>query len=107
MGGINLDNERSILDDINEVEVEEVSPAGDSSPAGGMGIDLSFLKAKTGTGTIEDYVEHPMNFNKSKGLGQVIRGFTGLFGALDLAIIDIIIGLLQMGRDKTNANKLG
>lgn len=92
----------SILDDINEIAPapateEELAPA----PAtGGVGINLSFLQAKTGEGTIEDYIDHPMNINKSKGLGQLIRGFTGLFGALDLAIIDIVVGLMHFTKER-------
>lgn len=93
----------SILDDINESApapaIEESAPAIEES-APRMGIDLGFLKAKTGEGSIEDYIDHPINISKSKGLGQVIRGFTGLFGALDLAIIDIVVGLMQFTREK-------
>lgn len=93
----------SILDDINESApapaIEESAPAIEES-APRMGIDLGFLQAKTGEGSIEDYIHHPMNVSKSKGLGQVIRGFTGLFGALDLAIIDIVVGLMQFTREK-------
>jgi hypothetical protein len=64
------------------------------------GIDLSFLKAKTGEGAIEDYIEHPMNFNKSKSLAQIIRGMTGMLGALDLAIFDIVIGGLNFSKER-------
>lgn len=71
----------------------------------GLGMDLSFLKAPTGAGSIESYIEHPMNFNNSKSLAQVIRGFTGMLGSLDLAIIDIVIGGLNFAKErKPNAH---
>lgn len=94
----------SILDDINEVPapaIEESAPApAEEQAPKGMGIDLGFLQAKTGEGSIEDYIDHPMNVGRSKGLAQLIRGFTGLFGALDLAIIDIVVGLMQFTKEK-------
>ena len=92
----------SILDDINESApaIEESAPAIEESAPRGMGIDLGFLQAKTGEGSIEDYIDHPMNVSKSKGLGQVIRGFTGLFGALDLAIIDIVVGFMHYTKER-------
>lgn len=55
----------------------------------------SLLKAKTGSGPVEDYLEHPLNFGRSTWLARVIRGLTGLIGELDLAIVDVIIGLAQ------------
>lgn len=77
----------------------------DEPPTSGLGIDFSFLKAPTGSGSIDSYIEHPMNFNNSKSLAQVIRGFTGMLGSLDLAIIDIVIGGLNFAKErKPNAN---
>lgn len=93
----------SILDDINEItpapaEETTIAPAEDQPK--GLGIDLGFLQAKTGEGSIEQYIDHPMNISKSRGLAQTIRGFTGLFGALDLAIIDVVVGLMQFTKEK-------
>lgn len=97
---------KSIFDEINNVEspIIEESEKVIENP---KGIDISFLKAKTGSGTIGEYMDHPLNFNKSNGMAQMIRGATGLLGALDLAIIDIFVGLLQFTKEKkvnTNAN---
>lgn len=64
------------------------------------GLDLSFLKAETGEGPIESYFDHPLNFNESKGMARILRGATGLFGSLNLAIIDIGIGLLDVMKRK-------
>lgn len=55
----------------------------------------AFLRAKTGDGKIEDYQGHPLNFDGSLGLAQVIRGFTGMFDALDLAVIDVAVGFFR------------
>ena len=93
----------SILDDINEsapAPAEEQPAPAPIEESKGIGIDLGFLQAKTGEGSIDSYIEHPMNINKSRGLAQVIRGFTGLFGALDLAIIDIVVGLMQFTKER-------
>jgi len=61
---------------------------------------FDILKTKTGEGNIELYNEHPLNFNKSLPISQIIRGATGFFGALDLAIIDIMLGIFQLFIDK-------
>ena len=94
----------SIIEDINEVASEtektEEEMTHNVTEKQKLNFDLSFLQAKTGAGSIEDYIEHPMNIGKSKGMAQLIRGFTGLFGALDLAIIDITVGLMQFTKEK-------
>jgi hypothetical protein len=57
------------------------------------------LTAETGEGSIEDYIDHPMNFKKSEGLAQILRGFTGIIGNLKLAIIDIVFGALRFSNE--------
>lgn len=64
------------------------------------GIDLSFLKAQTGPGDVADYVNHPLNFAKSEGLGQVIRGLTGMLGEMRYAIVDIIMGAMRFSQER-------
>ncbi len=66
----------------------------------GPAIDLSWLKAKTGPGTIESYIDHPLNTTKSHGVAQILRGATGLAGDLDLAVIDIGLGLVEVIKEK-------
>jgi len=65
--------------------------------------DLTFLKAKTGPGQVSEYVNHPMNFKHSQGAAQMIRGFTGILGDLDLAVIDITLGAFELAKEKRNA----
>ena len=43
-----------------------------------------------------DYAEHPLNFNRSEGMARMIRGASGILGSLDLAIVDLVIGLIQV-----------
>lgn len=95
-----MDN-RSILEEIEGIEEPIIENKGENSldPLGGK-FDLGFLTTKTGEGSIDYYIDHPLNFNKGKGMAQVIRGFTGLFGALDLAVIDILVGMLQFSKEK-------
>lgn len=93
--------ERSILEEIEGIEEpiknEGIEVTGADNK---INLDMGFLATKTGAGGIEEYIEHPLNFNKGKGMAQIIRGFTGLFGALDLAIIDILVGILQVSKEK-------
>jgi hypothetical protein len=56
--------------------------------------------ADTGEGSIESYLDHPLNFNNSKGLAQMLRGLTGITGNLKLAIVDVIFGFLRFSKEK-------
>lgn len=47
---------------------------------------------QTGPGQIGDYVDHPLNFDGSMGLAQILRGLSGFAGELKLAVLDIGIG---------------
>lgn len=80
-------------------KLEDVVPEQEPTTERGFGIDLSFLTAKTGPGSVSDYVDHPLNFSHGEGLAQVLRGATGMLGELDLAIVDIGIGSFRMARE--------
>ncbi|HYE68649.1 MAG TPA: hypothetical protein VEA58_08555, partial [Anaerovoracaceae bacterium] len=67
-------------------------------------LDFSFLLKKTGPGDVENYLSHPMNPKKSKGRGRFLRGCTGIAGDLDLAIIDIALGSMEMVMEKRNGD---
>jgi hypothetical protein len=58
------------------------------------------LTTETGPGPLSDYTDHPMNFNKSKGLARILRGISGFLGgnSLRLAIIDIVVGALEFSK---------
>ena len=81
------------IEEINMPGVEEAAP-------GGIKFDLGFLATKTGPGSVNDYIDHPLNFKQSKGMAQMIRGFTGLAGELDLAIVDITLGAFQFVKEE-------
>jgi hypothetical protein len=83
----NYVNEKVINNEINTDKIIE------NTSIGGNPI-LNFLKSKTGSGSIESYNDHPLNFKNNHFLSQVIRGLTGLIGSLDLALVDIIIGTI-------------
>lgn len=98
-----MDDIRTLSDELNGTP--GVDPAGapeviDNTPS----ISIpDFLKAETGEGTVEQYIEHPLNFSSSKGLARIIRGLTGMLGSLNLAIIDIVIGGLEFMKEKKSA----
>lgn len=58
------------------------------------------LTAETGPRPLEEYENHALNFKNNKSIGKIIRGLEGLFGSLDLAIIDIIMGILEYSKEK-------
>ena len=85
--------------DLPDIEEMAAGPEAGEAPQG-ISIDFGFLKAKTGPGAIEDYLDHPMNFKKSKGMAQMLRGFTGIAGELDLAIVDITLGAFNFVKEE-------
>jgi hypothetical protein len=65
---------------------------------------LAFLKTPTGAGEISAYVDHPMNPGRSEGLAQILRGLTGFAGNLRLAVIDLFMRLVKLGRERRGAD---
>jgi hypothetical protein len=59
-----------------------------------------WLKADTGPGEVEDYLTHTLNHKRSYAMARIIRGATGMFGSLNKAAIDIVLGLFQMNNEK-------
>lgn len=102
MPGITVEEElHGVEMPINNPNVDEFSGAIEEPTKPSFGIDLSFLTKETGDGEIEDYLTHPMNFKKSVGMAQIIRGITGLVGSsLKYALLDITMGLFRMQREK-------
>jgi hypothetical protein len=83
--------------EVMEQEAETVEEAHTTKSGG---INLSFLSAKTGEGSIEEYVDHPLNWNTSRPVAQILRGFTGLFGSLEYALVDIAIGAFRLNKGR-------
>lgn len=59
-----------------------------------------WMKAKTGGGAVTEYLDHPMNFNKSPHLAKIIRGLSGIMGSLDYALVDIVMGLMGFMKER-------
>lgn len=73
------------------------------SPPPGGGI-LDVLKTPTGGGAVSSYLDHPLNFAKSEGLAQVIRGITGFLGDTAFAVVDVIFGLIRFAWERRAKN---
>ena len=67
--------------------------------------DLSFLAARTGDGAVEEYLNHPLNFDGKSSTARILRGATGLCGQLDYAVIDIALGVIEKIKEKGEPEK--
>jgi hypothetical protein len=91
-------NANDFIKDIDsENNIENTNP--NLQPKQGNKI-IDILKSKTGQGSIDSYLDHPLNYNNSKSVGQILRGLTGFCGQLDLAIIDLAMGLISLFKGK-------
>jgi hypothetical protein len=54
------------------------------------------ITAETGEGPIASYRDHPINFTGDDGGARLARGLTGLFENLNLAVVDLIVGAVQL-----------
>jgi hypothetical protein len=71
-----------------------------SDPEPKFSLNLEFLKTQTGSGELEEYLNHPLNFNRSYAVGRIIRGITGFAGEMRYAVIDIFLGVLELRKSK-------
>jgi len=86
---------------VNPNEASEAVEAESVEKGNGcLNLDFGFLNTPTGPGSIDEYMDHPLNFNESKGMAQVLRGLTGFVDDMALAIIDIVIGSFRIFREK-------
>lgn len=86
----NVPHETYMMDDLT---TPEETPSGFSK---GNEFIKKIMTAETGAGSVESYINHPMNFNESKAVARILRGLTGMFDNLNYAIIDVIIGGLDL-----------
>jgi hypothetical protein len=54
------------------------------------------ITAETGEGPISSYRNHPINFTGDDGGARLARGLTGLFENLNLAVVDLVVGAVQV-----------
>lgn len=96
------------LDDIANEEVkdqeitEPIYEEMEKQPSQTNEMIKKILTSETGEGSIEDYIDHPMNFKKSQGIAQILRGVTGLGANLRLAIVDIGFGALRFSKERNS-----
>lgn len=96
----------AVLDEAAEAAAAEAVAAGafpedSAQPVGRIPVpDFSFLLSPTGPGPIEDYTDHPLNYDRSSSTARILRGLTGIAGSLDYAIIDIGLGLIEKIQEK-------
>jgi hypothetical protein len=64
------------------------------------GFNVEWLKAETGEGDVEDYLNHPLNASNNRFLAQILRGLTGMFGSMRFAVADIIIGVMDYMKER-------
>lgn len=57
---------------------------------------VEWLKSEPGPGEVESYLSHPLNWDGSLPVARLLRGLTGLAGNLRLAIVDLVVGSLQL-----------
>lgn len=84
-----------------ELQAPELPPEETEQPQG-FQLNLDWLWADSPDEPIESYIEHPLNFGRSKGIAQALRGLEGIFGNLRKAVIDIIIGTLNYAKERNN-----
>jgi hypothetical protein len=75
---------------------EETSPAGIAvEPARPSWWDR-LITAETGEGPLSSYRDHTINFTGDEGGARLARGMTGLFDNLNLAVVDLVVGAVQV-----------
>jgi len=84
------------LDAINESEPIQQIPEPESTFSW-----QAILTSPTGEGNISDYYDHPLNFNYSVPMARIIRGATGILGNLNLGIVDVLVGILELILEKS------
>lgn len=99
MSGTSINDLAGIQPDASAVH-EPVESQEAHAPQGGLGLNLGFLKATTGEGELESYTNHPLNFDGKKATSRILRGMTGLFGSLNFAIADIMIGFMEIAKER-------
>ena len=90
---MSIDEQAGIVDEklepVVEQEVIQEKPGGIQLP------DWVYLPASKKP--IEDFIDHPLNFKRSMGFAQIIRGVSVPLGAiLDYWWTDVIMGGLRM-----------
>lgn len=88
----------TLADELEREEVQLRDPVGTPSPPkptpSWSWID--WLKSEPGPGDVESYRQHPLNWDGTYEVAQILRGLTGLLGNLRLAMVDLVVGGLRL-----------
>jgi len=76
----------------------EIMPPPPPAPAISGGFLNSLLK-KSPDKAIEEYNNHPLNYDRRESTGRILRGLEGLFMDFNYAIVDILLGLLEKWKE--------
>lgn len=87
-----------------EISHDETT-AGTGTTGQNVGFNIDFLLQETGPGPIDDYVNDPMNFDHSPEMAQIVRGVNGFGMRSNLAIFDILFGLIRLFRRQKKNEK--
>jgi len=60
---------------------------------------FSVLLKKSPDKAIEEYNNHPLNYDRKESTGRILRGLEGLFSDLNYAIVDILLGILEKWKE--------
>lgn len=80
--------DESIEEELNGEPTEEVTEEAES-------IWQRILSADSRDMPISEYSVHPLNFDGKESTGRIIKGFEGILGNLNKAVVDIAIGVIQ------------
>jgi hypothetical protein len=76
---------------------EETTPAGMPAPEPSRPSWWDrLISAETGEGPLSSYRDHTINFTGDEGGARLARGMTGLFDNLNLAVVDLVVGAVQL-----------
>ena len=90
----------AVAEDFTEIQEQDEPGIRVSMP------DLSFLAAPTGNGSIDEYIEHPLNFDGRRSTARILRGLTGICGELNYALVDIGLGVIEKIKEKSTNEQL-
>jgi len=83
---------RNIMDEIDtDVDEPEVKVKGDESEPFWERI----IKADSPDKPLSDYRNHALNWDGKESTSRIIKGFEGIIGNLDKAVVDVAIGTIQ------------
>ncbi|OPZ96766.1 MAG: hypothetical protein BWY70_01670 [Bacteroidetes bacterium ADurb.Bin408] len=93
--------DQTILDEVNGQAGQEdflapPPPMPEATIPGGI---LNTLLKKSPNKAIEEYENHPLNYDKKQSTGRILRGLEGLFMDLNYAVVDVLLGVIEKWKE--------